>query len=186
MCWCILFWNNLPFVFFRRVPTRSSWRWNWTARSWRAGPSGWRGQWRKKSRRIKQTTAEPQEGPAEAQLRAQQRVLRRVQEEPVREDSSLRRNSPENSKGRPKAPPPSKEKWWIQTKRSKRKDWRRNRSQRRLFISEETFNTNKSVGGLWLKLSFWNNRCVPITDSKQSFLFVRVCCTEMVVFLFFF
>ena len=130
-----LCFNTLYLCVFSRVPTRSSWRWNWTARSWRAEPSGWRGQWRKKNKR-KQTTEEPQGGREGAPPRALPRAPPRA---PPRarggreEVLSLKRNSQETSKGRPKAPDPSKDKWWIQLKR---KNWRRKWSQTRAFTSD--------------------------------------------------
>ncbi len=151
----LLFIHYIPsfmwdFMFFTclccRAPTRCSWRWNWTAPNWRAGPSGSRGRWRRRSRRIKVTAKEPQGGPAGARWRA-----RGGRGEAVEEVSSLQRNSLETSRGRPKAPPPSKERWWIQTKRLKRRDWRRKWSRRRLFISDG--DTNNSVWGLVLLLS---------------------------------
>ena len=103
-----------------RAPTRCSWRWNWMAPSWRAGPSGWRGRWRRRSRRIKVTAKEPRGGPAGAPRRA-----RDGRQEAVGRVSSLRRSSLESSSGQLKAPARSKERWWTQTESWKRKDWRR-------------------------------------------------------------
>lgn len=150
-----LIWHNLRFyhlVFFRRrAPTRCSWRWSWTAPSWRAGPSGSRGRWRKRSRRINPTARWLLDVPAGAPARVHQRVRRRVGRGVRRrarwgvrrrargrteEAAGGSRNSLESRRCRPTARAPSAERRWIRTKSPKRKDWRRKRSPKRPFTSD--------------------------------------------------
>lgn len=122
----------LHFILFSlcRVPILCSWRWNWTAQSWRADPSGWRGRWRRRSRRVTVMAKQQQGRPA--------RLWRRVLDgrgRLVEEPSSPQGRWWETSVSWAEAPLLSKERWQIQTKRLKRKHWReREWSQRSLFI----------------------------------------------------
>lgn len=123
-----------------RVPILCSWRWNWTAQSWRADPSGWRGHWRRRSRRVTVMAKQQQGRPA--------RLWRRVLDgrgRLVEELSSPQGRWWETSASWAEAPLLSKERWQIQTKRLKRKHWRKREwSQKSLFIFK--LRTEKACG----------------------------------------